>query len=111
MKTIIAGGRAYKFTQEDVDFLESLKHEITEVVSGGAKGADLYGELWARRCSIPVIQIPAQWGLYGNRAGPLRNEEMGEYADALIVFSGGRGTRNMYDIAVKKKLKIYDQRK
>jgi hypothetical protein len=38
MKTIIAGGRHYRLTDEDYDFLDTLG--ITEVVCGGATGAD-----------------------------------------------------------------------
>lgn len=40
MKTIIAGGRNYTFTEKDTSFLDSIKHRITEVFSGGAKNSD-----------------------------------------------------------------------
>ena len=49
MKVIIAGGRDYIFNQADFDVLDYIatKWSITEVVSGGAKGADAGGEKWA----------------------------------------------------------------
>jgi hypothetical protein len=58
---------------------------ITEIVSGCAKGVDTLGELIAQANGIPIKKIPAKWKEYGRRAGYLRNEEMGHYADAAIV--------------------------
>lgn len=42
MKLIIAGGRSYRFTMDDLARLHDLRmtRNITEVVSGGASGAD-----------------------------------------------------------------------
>ena len=47
MKTIIAGGRDYKLTDEGRRMLDILRPTITEVVSGKARGADSEGERWA----------------------------------------------------------------
>lgn len=125
MRTIIAGGRDYKFSQKDVEFLDSLKEEISEVVCGKAKGADTEGENWAIQNGIPVREFPADWknlnvenvlvrenqyGEYNVLAGMNRNKEMAEYADCLIVFNGGSGTINMIEVAKSKGLKIYDRR-
>lgn len=63
---------------------------ITEVVSGVAHGVDKLGERWAQAHKIPVKQFPAQWNKYGNAAGPIRNREMAEYADALIAVWDGQ---------------------
>ena len=95
MRTIIAGGRHYKFTPRDIAFLDGYAENITEVVSGGADGADKCGEQWARSKGIPVRVFHASWETHGKAAGPLRNEQMAQYADALIPFRGGRGTQNM----------------
>ena len=54
MKTIIAGGRNYSFTKSDFEYLRSL--DITEVVSGGAKGADQCGEVFAANHNINVAR-------------------------------------------------------
>jgi len=45
MRLIIAGGRNYRFTDEDFDFLDHLHGGslVSEVVCGGAEGADEYG--------------------------------------------------------------------
>jgi hypothetical protein len=110
MKIIIAGGRNYQFTDSDIDKLNNIKNLITEIVSGGAKGADYEGERWAKLNNIPVKFFKADWSQYGRAAGPIRNKQMAEYADAIILFPGGSGTDNMYANAVKANLKIYDYR-
>ena len=70
---------------------------ISEVVCGMAKGADLLGKRWAESKRIPVKEFPADWNRYGRSAGPIRNAQMRDYADALIVFiwDGSRGSANM----------------
>lgn len=99
MKTIIAGSRDFV----DSDFLvDHMWHrpdemQITEVVSGGARGADKLGEAYGSFISVPVTVFPAKWKQYGPAAGPIRNVEMAKYADALIAFWDGKskGTKHM----------------
>jgi len=108
MKTIIAGGRDF----DDVDLLYfsllNLPWDISEVVSGGARGADTLGEVWASSKDIHYNRFPANWDKYGKQAGFLRNVSMGEYADALVAFWDGKskGTKHMIDEAVKRGLYI-----
>jgi hypothetical protein len=74
--------------------------KITEVVTGKAKGADTLGEKWARCvANLPVKEFPADWKTHGLKAGPIRNGEMADYADGLIVFiwNGSRGSANMLE--------------
>src|SRR5687767_3965572 len=98
MKLIIAGGRDYKFSVDDFVVLEKLhrQHQITEVVSGKARGADFYGEVWAYEHQIPIKAFPADWKTHGKAAGPIRNQEMARYADAVALFPGGKGTESMF---------------
>jgi hypothetical protein len=110
MKTIIAGGRDYLLQDDDVSKLDSIKDQITQVVSGAAKGVDACGELWARQNNIPIKMFPADWKSYGKKAGYLRNKQMAEYADACVLFCGGKGTQMMFDLATEYGLKIYDFR-
>jgi len=109
MKLIIAGGRDYVFNSEDIKRLDSITG-ITEVVSGCASGADHHGEKWAESKDIPIKKFPAEWGKFGNSAGPIRNKQMAEYADAVALFPGGRGTQNMFMNAIRYKLRIFDFR-
>ena len=109
MKLIIAGGRDYVFNAKDIERLNSIDG-ITEVVSGGASGADYHGEKWAESKDIPIKKFPADWNKHGNSAGPIRNKQMAIYADAVALFPGGRGTSHMFRTALIAKLKIFDFR-
>ena len=68
-----------------------------EIVSGGAPGADTLAVRYATEADMPFKVFPADWKKYGRSAGPRRNRQMAEYADAAIVFWDGksRGTQNM----------------
>jgi len=106
MKTIIAGGRDYMFVQADWDVLDGLV--ITEVVCGGARGADECGKQWAMDRKIPVKMFPADWDAHGRAAGHIRNREMAEYGERLVAFWDGksRGTKNMIQTACKLGLEV-----
>jgi len=138
-KVIIAGGRDFGFVAPDMSYDEldevvvqrqngydalfnyfadevphdgrdllDAKHSF-EIVSGKAKGADTFGEEFARVWSIPVKEFPADWDQYGKAAGHRRNYEMAKYADVLIAFWDGesRGTRDMIDTALREGLEIH----
>lgn len=112
MKTIIAGSRSitdYKLVSRAINmFLDDLG--VTEVVSGCANGVDTLGERWAKENSVPVARFPAEWNKYGRGAGPIRNKEMAEYADALILIWDGqsKGSKNMLDVANKNGLRVFN---
>ena len=109
MKTIIAGSRDIARYSVLLTALENIDWEITQVVSGTARGVDRLGELYAVKKRIPLKRFPANWGVHGRRAGPIRNIQMATYADALVAVWDGksRGTKNMIDHAREKGLKVY----
>ena len=109
MKTIIAGSREGISYDDVLKAIESCPWEITEVVSGKARGVDTMGEQWAKENNIPIKEFPADWKKLGRSAGYRRNEQMGDYAEALIAVWDGssRGTKHMIDIANEKGLKVF----
>lgn len=109
MKTIIAGGRDVTDYSAVVSAIKESGFVITEVVSGKARGVDKLGELWAEAYSIPVKLFPADWAKHGRAAGPIRNEQMAKYADALIAVWDGesRGTGDMIKQATKLGLQVF----
>jgi len=74
------------------------------VVSGTARGADKWGERYARRFNYIITKFPADWNKYGKSAGYIRNKQMAEYADHLIAFWDGesKGTKHMINLATKQ---------
>ena len=112
MKTIIAGSREITDFQVVEHAINSSGFEITEVVSGTARGVDLEGEGWASLNDVPIKRFPAKWnedGIFDRGAGHKRNAAMAEYADALIAIWDGAspGTRNMINCAAQAGIKIY----
>ena len=86
MKVIVAGGRDFK----DYDLLkctlDSFQQEygnITEVVSGGARGSDKLGEQYANENNIPIKRFVPDWKGLGKKAGFVRNRQMGDYANKI----------------------------
>lgn len=109
MKVIIAGGRNFTNFNTVSDAIEASGFEITEVVSGMAKGVDTLGEVYALGKNIPVVGFPADWNKHGRAAGPMRNKEMAEYANALIAVWDGisKGTANMIMQARRNGLDVF----
>lgn len=112
MRVIIAGTRTITDPAIIAEAIALAGFDVTEVVSGGARGVDRLGEAWARARGIRVRVFPAEWARYGRRAGPVRNRTMAEHADALIAIWDGasRGTAVMIDAARARGLAIYVHR-
>lgn len=111
MKLIIAGGRAYQLSLNDfIDLGFCFDGVATEVVSGGAEGVDMCGEAWAKAQGLRVQRFSPDWNLHGKAAGPIRNRMMAAYADAAVIFPGGKGTENMMQEARLACLEIWDWR-
>lgn len=115
MKTIIAGGRDITDYQILLAAVEAsdLECNITEVVSGCARGVDELGERWSLKTGRGIATLfPAEWRTQGPAAGPIRNRKMAEYADALIAIWDGKskGTKNMIETATKLGLTVYVHR-
>ncbi len=89
-------------TIEEVDFAvevaKSYGITVTEVVTGGADGADSSAESWAKHKGIPCKVIYPKWEDHGKAAGPARNKLiLDEGVEAVIAFWDGTtpGTKNM----------------
>lgn len=123
IKIIVAGSRSFgnyiKLCKELNAYISSLQSKIgfkpnITIVSGTAKGADTLGEVYARRHGYGCRRMPAQWSVYGNSAGMIRNGQMAKYANnnaygILFAFWDGKspGTLNMINEAKKEGLEIH----
>lgn len=116
MKTIIAGSRDIMSVKSLLVAIKDSGFQITEVVSGTARGVDQMGETWAAHHGIPVRKFVPAWrdrdGFYNPGAGFQRNDDMAKYADAAVILWDGvsRGTADMIARAKKRKLKLYVHR-
>lgn len=112
MKLIIAGGRDMIVP---LDFIElALKvHGLTnvsQIVSGGARGIDTLGEELALFQNIPVERFDADWDRFGKSAGHIRNTQMAKYADKLLLIWDGDspGSKNMKENMIKQGKPIHE---
>ena len=109
-KVIVAGSRDFDDYGLVCRTLNELfpKRDI-EIISGNARGADRLGERYAEDHWLTCMKFPAEWKKYGKCAGPIRNQEMAEYADILVAFwdYSSTGTRDMITRAKREGLEVY----
>jgi hypothetical protein len=113
MKLIIAGSRTIHLAPP---VMESILVDLCnirsaeEIVSGAAKGIDTSGEWFADRHGVPIKQFPADWDKHNKAAGHIRNKEMADYADALLLIWDGesRGSKNMKENMTKQGKPVYE---
>lgn len=95
MRVAIIGSRKI-----EVNNLEKyLPQNITEIVSGGAKGVDSCARKYAQEHNIKLTEFLPDYAKYG-RYAPLRcNITIIEYADIVLAFWNGksRGTKFVID--------------
>lgn len=112
MRVIVAGGRNYNDydnVKANLDRLfKNLNKEKLIIVSGGATGADAMGERYAKENGYKLEKFPADWSRWGNAAGPIRNREMAQVANACVCFHDGksRGTADMIKVAKEFRLNL-----
>lgn len=126
MRIIIAGSRDFKdfylLDKECIKYINELKslgyntkRENVGIISGGAKGADKLGEMFARKYKLGLKIFEANWEKHGKAAGMIRNKEMAKFASededlgVLIAFwnESSPGTRGMIEIAKKYGLIVF----
>ena len=105
-RLVVAGCRTFTDYSKLSDELDRyLQNKITRfnviIISGNADGADKLAERYATEHNLSLERYPALWKKYGKSAGPIRNRQMAEVADAVIVFWDGesKGTKNMIESA------------
>lgn len=112
MKVIIAGSRTIRDPALVAKAMQASGFHPTEVVSGGALGADKLGEAWSDANGVSLAVFPADWDEYGGAAGRIRNDEMADYADALVAVWDGHspGTAHMIEVMRQRGKPVYVER-
>lgn len=100
---IVCGGRDYadsRAVYDALDHIRAFRGTISQIRTGGARGADRLAEQWAESNGVRVEVYEADWERHGKRAGPMRNQAMADAgADGCVAFPGGRGTADMVERA------------
>ena len=104
MKTAIIGTRTFENYDQLCQIIGNLENKPTEIISGGATGADALAERYATDNNLPLTIHLANWKEYGKAAGPIRNKSIIEECEQLIAFWDGqsKGTNNTIKTAQAK---------
>lgn len=111
MRVLICGGRHYSDKKAVYDFLDMMHttYTITLLIEGGATGADMIANQWARERRVKFHTEQAKWEQYKRAAGPIRNNEMlMKNPQVVIAFPGGIGTKNMMNQAKNLGIEVID---
>ena len=97
MKIVIAGSRSFHDYQLLCQTLAPDKSRITQVLTGGARGADQLGFRWALQHHIRSRCFAPDWERFGKTAGVRRNHQMAQAGDVLVAFhtNNSPGTAHM----------------
>lgn len=110
-RILVCGGRDYADKETIKRVLNELyeDHKFTQMIEGGASGADSLCASWAGAIGVHVIQVKAQWDKHGKKAGPIRNAEMLSLKpDLVVAFPGVRGTKDMVTKAKAAGVKVIE---
>ena len=118
MRILVCGGRNYYKYSVVKDTLEDLlpvEETPVVIIAGGAGGADFLAKVFALDeygdcVSIGYEEYPADWKLFGKRAGMLRNQQMLDEGkpNLVVAFPGGSGTTDMVKRAKNAGVKVME---
>lgn len=110
MKIAVIGSRNLT-----VDNLEKyLPKDVTEIVSGGARGIDTCANEYAKANGIKLMEFLPEYEKYGRSAPLKRNLQIIDYADLVLAFWDGKSRGTKYVIenckVRNKKVRVFVKR-
>jgi len=101
LSVAIIGSRTFDDYQLVKRTMSPYINKISNMVSGGAVGADKLGERWANEHRVEKLLFFPNWKKHGKKAGPIRNKTIVENSDVIICFWDGesKGTKSSIDLA------------
>jgi hypothetical protein len=103
MKIAVIGSRSFN----DAEKLQSVLNEYspTEIISGGAIGAEQLAAAYAEEKGIPMQEFFPEYNKYGRSAPIRRNDQIVNASDIVVAFWDGesRGTKYTINYAKKRK--------
>ena len=100
MKLAIIGSR----NLEVKNIGDYLPKGVTEIVSGGAVGIDTAAANYAKENGITLTEFLPDYQRYKRGAPLKRNQQIAEYADAVLAFWDGSSRGTMHTVNLFKTL-------
>ena len=104
MKTAVVGSRSIV----SADIAKYIPEGTTEIISGGARGADALAREYAQKNNIKLTEFLPEYDLYKRGAPLRRNTRIIESADVVVALWDGhsRSTKHVIDSCRSKNIKI-----
>ena len=102
MKLAVIGSR--NLVIEDLG--DYVSQEVTEIVSGGAKGIDCCAAEFARSRGLKLTEFLPEYQVYGRAAPIKRNERIVDYADEVLAFWDGESKGTLSAIKYCEKTNV-----
>ena len=104
MKLLIAGSRSI----QEFDLSPYILPDTDCIITGGANGIDRIAEQYADEHKLSKIILRPQYHLYKRNAPLIRNKQMVDIADAVLVIWDGKskGTRYTMDYTQQKNVPL-----
>ena len=99
MKVAVVGSRS--ITVSDIG---KYVADVEEIVSGGAEGVDSCAAEYAKKSGKKLTVFLPQYDHYGRAAPIVRNKEIVDYSDKIIVFWNGKSKGTLSVIKYAKKI-------
>jgi hypothetical protein len=100
MKLAVIGSRTV--TDSETVFPIIAEYNPSQIVSGGARGADQIGKDYAEKIGLPAIIFPAEWKKHGKKAGYIRNHDIIKNCDHVVAFWDGESRGTLHSIGLAK---------
>jgi predicted Rossmann fold nucleotide-binding protein DprA/Smf involved in DNA uptake len=100
MKIAIVGSRSLNAEIPD----NCIPENVTEIISGAAKGIDTSARHFARKHHIFLTDILPEYDLYGKRAPLIRNDLIISMSDKVFIFWDGKSHGTGYIIKKCKEI-------
>jgi hypothetical protein len=78
--------------------------EVTQIVSGGAKGIDTFAKLFAGKHHIPLMEFLPKYGEHGKYATLRRNTEIVREANLVVAFPTADSKGTLHSISEAKRM-------
>ena len=87
-----------------IDSITEFVADNDEIVSGGAIGVDQYAANYAREHGLKLTEFLPEYEKYGRAAPILRNKQIVDYADKIVVFWDGKSRGSLSVIKYAEKV-------
>ena len=98
MKLLIAGSRGIT----EFDLSPYVSDDVDTVITGGARGIDELAEKYADERRLSKIVLRPRYALFGRAAPLIRNKEMLELSDAVLIVWDGKSRGTEYTMKLAK---------